>query len=99
MELHSYDGHHSSGLAFIYQIKLREPKVAIDINKPAPAEEFLEFKVKVKSDKEKMKELQRMVKQLNKEKAQVEQWSAKQQEKIQGFKNKRKEQKSFLKEL
>jgi hypothetical protein len=40
-----------------------------------------------------------MVKQLNMEKAQVEQWSAKQQEKIQGFKKKRKEQKELLKEL
>jgi Golgi nucleoside diphosphatase len=40
-----------------------------------------------------------MVKQLKKEKAQVEQWSAKQQEKIQGFKKKRKEKKTFLKEL
>jgi hypothetical protein len=40
-----------------------------------------------------------MVKQLKKEKAQVEQWSAKQQEKIQGFKKKRKEQKALLKEL
>ena len=33
------------------------------------------------------------------EKAQVEQWSAKQQGKIQGFKKKRKEQKELLKEL
>ena len=40
-----------------------------------------------------------MVKQLKKEKAQVEQWSAKKQEKIQGFKKKRKENKTFLKEL
>jgi hypothetical protein len=40
-----------------------------------------------------------MVKQLKKEKSQVEQWSAKQQEKIQGFKKKRKEQKALLKEL
>jgi hypothetical protein len=29
----------------------------------------------------------------------VEQWSAKQQEKIQGFKKKRKEQKALLKEM
>jgi hypothetical protein len=99
MDSDSSDDDHSSGLASRYQIKLREPKVAIDLNKPAPAEEFPEFKVKVRSDKEKIKELQRMVKQLKKEKAQVEQWSAKQQEKIQGFKKKRKEKKALLKEL
>jgi Golgi nucleoside diphosphatase len=40
-----------------------------------------------------------MVKQLKKEKAQVEKWSTRQQEKIQGFKKKKREQKTFLKEL
>jgi hypothetical protein len=40
-----------------------------------------------------------MVKQLKKEKAQVEQWNARQQEKIHDFKKKRKEQKALLKEL
>jgi len=46
-----------------------------------------------------MKELQKMVKQLKKEKAQVEQWRAMQQKKIQGFKKKRKEEQALLKEL
>jgi hypothetical protein len=36
-----------------------------------------------------------VVKQLKKEKAHVEQWSARQQEKIQGFKKKKKEQKGI----
>jgi predicted RNase H-like nuclease (RuvC/YqgF family) len=58
-----------------------------------------EFKVKVRSEKDRIKELQGMVKQLKKEKAQVEQWNARQQEKIQDFKKKRKEQKALLKEL
>jgi hypothetical protein len=40
-----------------------------------------------------------MVKQLKKEKSQVEQWNARQQEKIHDFKKKRKEQKALLKEL
>jgi hypothetical protein len=40
-----------------------------------------------------------VVKQLKKEKACVEQWSARQQEKIQGFKKKKKEQKALLKEI
>jgi hypothetical protein len=75
----SSDEEHSSGLASRYQIKLREPKVAIDLNEPAPAEEFPEFKVKVRTDKERIRELQKMVKQLKKEKAHVE--------RIQGFKD------------
>jgi hypothetical protein len=82
MDSASSDDDHSSGLASRYQIKMREPKVAIDLNKPAPAEEFPEFTVQVRSDKEKIRELQKMVKQLKKEKAQVEQWSARQQEKV-----------------
>jgi flagellar motor protein MotB len=99
MDSASSDDDHNSGLASRYQIKLREPKAAIDLNKPAPAEEFPEFKFKVRSDKEKIRELQKMVKQLKKEKAQVEQWSARQQEKIQGFKKKKREKKALLKEL
>jgi hypothetical protein len=99
MDSTSSDDDHSSGLASRYQIKLREPKAAIDLNKPAPAEEFPEFKVKVRTDKEKIRELQRMVKQLKKEKAHVEQWSARQQERIQGFKKKKREQRALLKEL
>jgi hypothetical protein len=63
MDSNSYDDDHSSELSSRYQIKLREPKVSIDLNKLAPAEEFPEFKVKVRSDKEKIKELMKMVKQ------------------------------------
>jgi hypothetical protein len=63
MESDSSDDDHSSELSSRYQIKLREPKAAIDLNKPAPAEEFPEFKVKVRSDKDKIKELLKMVKQ------------------------------------
>ena len=98
-DLDSYDDDHNSKLSSRYQIKLRKPQDVIDLNKPAPAEEFPEFKVKVRSDKDKIKELQKMVKPLNKEKAQVEKWSTIQQEKIHGFKKKRKEQKALLKEL
>jgi hypothetical protein len=40
-----------------------------------------------------------MVKQLKKEKAQVDQQSARQQENIHGFKKKKREQRALLKEL
>jgi hypothetical protein len=55
--------------------------------------------VKARKEKDRVKELQSMIKQLKKEKAFVEQWNAKQQEKIQDFKRKRKEQKALLKEV
>ena len=38
MDSDSSDDDHSSGLASRYQIKLREPKATIDLNKPTPAE-------------------------------------------------------------
>jgi hypothetical protein len=90
---------HSSGLVSRYQIKLREPKADINLNEPVPADEFPEFKVKFRTDNEKIKELRKVVKQLTKEKSRVEQWSARQQEKIQGFKKNKKEQKALLKEI
>jgi hypothetical protein len=99
MDSTSSDEEHNSGLASRYQVKLREPKVSIDLNEPAPAEEFPEFKVKVRTEKERIRELQKTVKQLKKEKAHVEQWSARQQERIQGFKKKKREQRELLKEL
>ena len=76
MDSTSSDEENNSGLVSRYQIKLREPKVSIDLNDPVPSDEFPEFKVKVKTDKENIRELQKMVKQLKKEKAHVEQWSA-----------------------
>jgi hypothetical protein len=48
---------HSSELSSRHQIKLRKPQVAIDLNQPTPIEEFLEFKVKVRSEKDNIKEL------------------------------------------
>jgi hypothetical protein len=72
------DEYHSSGLSSRYRIKLRKPQAAIDLNQPAPIEEFPEFKVKVRSEKGKIKEIQEMMKQLKKEKAQVEQWNSRQ---------------------
>jgi hypothetical protein len=89
----------SSRLSSKYVIKLRKPQAAIDLNLPAPVEEYPEFKVKARKEKDRVKELQSMINQLKKEKDLVEQWNAKQQEKIHYFKRKRKEQKALLKEV
>ena len=90
---------HSSGFVSKYQVKSREPKVALNMNEHAPFEEFPEFKVKIRTDKERIKEFHKTVRQLKKEKAQIEQWNAHQQERIQGFKKKKKEKRALLKEL
>jgi hypothetical protein len=55
MDSTSSNEEHNSGLASRYQVKLKEPKVAIDLNEPTPSEEFPEFKVKVRIDKERIK--------------------------------------------
>ena len=60
------DEDHSSGLSSRYIIKLRKPEATIDLNQPAPVEEYTEFKVKVRNEKDRIKDLQGMVKQLKK---------------------------------
>jgi hypothetical protein len=55
--------------------------------------------VEERKEKERVKELQSMIKKLKKEKSFVEQWNVKQKEKIQDFKRKRKEKKALLKEV
>jgi hypothetical protein len=41
---------------------LKEPKVAIDLNEPALVEEFPKFKVKVRTDKERIREIHKTLK-------------------------------------
>jgi septal ring factor EnvC (AmiA/AmiB activator) len=95
----SFDEEHNSGLVSKYQVKEIEPKVALNLNEPAPFEECSGLRVKIRTDKERFKEFQKTIRQLKKEKAQIEQWNARQQERIQGFKKKKKEKRALLKEL
>jgi hypothetical protein len=55
---------------------VKEPKVALNLIEPAPFEECSEFMVKIRTDKERIKEFQKTVRQLKKEKAQIEKWNA-----------------------
>jgi hypothetical protein len=95
----SSDEEHSLGLISKYQVEAKQPKVSLNLNEPVPFEECSGFRVKIRTDKERIKEFQKTIRQLKKEKAQIEQWSARQQERIQGFKKKKKEQRPLLKEL
>jgi hypothetical protein len=65
----------SSGLSSKYVIKLRKLQATIDLNLPTPVEEYPEVKVKARTKKDRVKELQSMIKQLMKEKVLVEQWN------------------------
>jgi hypothetical protein len=99
IDLASSDEEHTSGLVSKYQVEAKKPKVALNLNEPAPFEECSRFRVKIRTDKERIKEFHKTIRQLKKEKAQIEQWNARQQERIQGFKKKKKEQRALLKEL
>jgi hypothetical protein len=68
MESTSSDEEHNSGLVSKYQVKSREPNIALNQNEPAPSKEFPEFRVKVRTDRERIKELQKTMRQLKKEK-------------------------------
>jgi len=71
----SSDEEHSLGLVSKYQVKAKEPKVSLNLNEPVPFEECSGFKVKIRTDKERIEEFQKIVRQLKKEKAQIEQWN------------------------
>jgi hypothetical protein len=55
MDSTSYDEEHSLGLVSKYQVKAKEPKVALNLNEPAPFEECSEFRVKIITNKEMIK--------------------------------------------
>jgi septal ring factor EnvC (AmiA/AmiB activator) len=99
MDLSSSEEEHSSELISKYQVKAKEPSVTLNLNETAPFEGCSGFRVEIRTDKEKIKEFQKTIKQLKKEKMQIEQWNARQQERIQSLKKKKKEQRVLLKEL
>jgi hypothetical protein len=95
----SSEEEHSLELVSKYQVKAKEPRAALNLNEPAPFEECSGFRVKIRTDKERIKKFQKIIRQLKKEKAQIEKWNSRQQERIKSFKNKKKEQRVVLKEL
>jgi hypothetical protein len=59
LETRDYDSTEDADLSSIlsskYMIKLRKPQVAIDLNLPAPVEEYPKFKVKARKEKTRVK--------------------------------------------
>jgi hypothetical protein len=72
----SSEEEHILELVSKYQVKSKEPSIALNLNETAPSEECSGFRVKVRTDKEKRKEFQKTIRQLKREKAQIEQWNA-----------------------
>jgi hypothetical protein len=52
----SSDEEHSLGLVSKDQVKEKEPKVSLNLNELSPFEECSGFRVKIRTDKEKIKE-------------------------------------------
>jgi hypothetical protein len=61
-----------------YEIKLRKPRTSIDLNLASPVEEHPEFRMETRKEKDRVKELQGIIRKLRKENSFVEQWNAKQ---------------------
>jgi hypothetical protein len=82
MDSSSSEEEHSSELISKYQVKSKEPSVTLNMNETAPSKYCSGFRVEIRTDKEKIKEFQKTIKQLKKEKMQIEQWNSLQQERI-----------------
>jgi hypothetical protein len=72
----SFEEEHSLEVVSKYQVKAKEPRVSLNLNEPTPFEECSGFRVKIRTDKEKIKEFQKTIRKLKNEKAQIEQWNA-----------------------
>jgi hypothetical protein len=89
----------SSSKGHKYEFRVKKPKFSIDLNRPALDEDYTEFRIEKRDEKDRVKELQTMIMKLKQEKWMIEQWNAKQQEKLQKLKKKNKDQQTLLKEV
>jgi hypothetical protein len=62
MDSSSSEEEHSSELILKYQVKAKEPSVTLNLNEIAPSEDCSGFRVKIRTDKEKIKEFQKTIK-------------------------------------
>jgi hypothetical protein len=65
-----------------YEFRVKKPKFSIDLNRHAPDEDYTKFKVEKGDEKDKVKELQTMIMTMKYKNWMIEQWNAKQQEKL-----------------
>jgi hypothetical protein len=72
MDSSSFEEEHSSELISKYQVKDKEPSVTLNLNETTPSKDCSGFKVEIRTDQEKIKEFQKTIKQIKKEKMQIE---------------------------
>jgi len=67
----------SSSKGHKYEFRVKNPKFSIDLNRPAPDEDCIEFKIEKRDENDRVKELQSMIMKLKREKWIIEQWNSK----------------------
>jgi hypothetical protein len=90
----------SSSKGDMYEFRERNPKLSIDLNQPAIEEIHEGYAIETGNQlRQENKKLQAAIKELKQEKLALEHWNAKQQEKLQKLKTKRKNQRKLLKKV
>jgi hypothetical protein len=54
----------SSSKGHKYEFRVKNPKFSIDLNRPAPDEDYTEFRIEKRDEKDRVKELQTMIMKL-----------------------------------
>ena len=60
-----------------HEFKVEKPRFSIELNRSAPVEEHPEFRMEMRDEKDRVRELQTIIIQLKQEKSMVEQWNSK----------------------
>jgi len=55
-----------------YKFRFKKTKFSIDLNRPAPDEDYTEFRIEKRDEKDRVKELQAMMMKLKQEKWMIE---------------------------
>jgi hypothetical protein len=69
------------------------------LNRPTPVEEHSKFRMEIRDENDRVKELKSTIGLLKHDKCMLELWIAKQQENLQKVKQQKKDQRVFLKEV
>jgi hypothetical protein len=67
----------SSSKGHKYEFRVKKPKFSIELNRPAPDEDYTKFRIEKRDKKYKIKELQTMIMKLKQENWMIEKWNAK----------------------
>jgi hypothetical protein len=86
----------SSYKNYRHESKAEKPRFSIDLNQPAPFKEHFKFRMEIRDEYDRVKELKDTIRHLKQEKYILDQCNVKQQEKLQKVKKKKKYQQVLL---